>query len=580
MSPHSSANFFALTASGEGGRNPPGASDHRRGARTLCMALLIATGAGVGRQFQIDSDETIIGRSGGLPIVLEGANISRRHARIVRNKDQFFVEDLGSSNGTFVNDRRINGRTSLVSNDLLRIGPYSFRFQSDATHPADLTIHRETAALPGNTEIYRENAAQKLQAVLQLAHDLGSTLEVETLLNRFLDQLLKLFPKTDRALVLFLERGEPVVRLVRDRRNAEATEPLFSRSVLKQAIEKGTGILAEDTRSLDANVTLNAIGVRSLICVPLRAHGTPVFGAVQLDRFRLDSPFTSEDLHLLTAVTLQVSVVLDKAQLHAQLLAQERIARELALAREIQLSFLPQHLPALAAGPLDLIAELHPAEEVSGDFYDYIAIDERRIAFLVADVSGKGMPAALFMSMVRALLRQLTVAGSGPAQILTQLNNTLAADNPKFMFVTIALGIYDVVTGECIIARGGHPAPLLRRADGAISEINSQAGCLIGIAEKCEGFYETTIHLAPREILFFYTDGLTEAAQNGSGPLFGTSRLIETIRKVPADASLSEHIGTMRAEVNRFAGPGGPQDDVTVLLLRHKAAGGGKPAQN
>src|SRR5881394_1981597 len=105
------------------------------------MAALVATGAGAGRQFQIDSDETIIGRSGGLPITLEGANISRKHARILRQGTQFFVEDLGSSNGTYINDRKIAARTPLAPNDTLRVGPYSFRFQADATPPADLTIH-------------------------------------------------------------------------------------------------------------------------------------------------------------------------------------------------------------------------------------------------------------------------------------------------------------------------------------------------------------------------------------------------------------------------------------------------------
>jgi sigma-B regulation protein RsbU (phosphoserine phosphatase) len=535
------------------------------------MALLISIGAGAGRQFTLDSEETVIGRSGGLPITLEGANISRRHARIVRSGDQFSVEDLGSSNGTYVNDRRISAKSPLVANDVLRIGPYSFRFQPEtAPPPADLTIHRETVALPGNTEIFRENPAQKLQAVLQLAHDLGNSLEVETLLNRFLDQLLKLFPKTDRALVIYLERGEPVVRLVRDRRGNPGAEPLFSRSLLKQVSEKGLAVLAEDTKALEANVTLNALGVRSVMCVPLRAHGTPVFGAIQLDRFRPDNPFTSEDLHLLTAVTLQVSLVLDKARLHEQLLAQERIGRELALAREIQLAFLPQTVPTLAGSVPDILAELHPAEEVSGDFYDYIPLGENRLAVLVADVSGKGMPAALFMSMVRALLRQLTRPGVGPAEILRALNDTLARDNPKFMFVTIAFGIYDATSGECTVARAGHPAPLLRRANGVVEEVNCAAGCIIGVAETCPELAEHSIRLAPGEMLFFYTDGVTEAAENGSGPMFGTSRLINTTQNVAKDASLDEYTRQLRAELARFTGPGGPQDDVTLLLLRHK----------
>ncbi len=534
------------------------------------MAVLIATGAGGGRQFQIDSDETIIGRSGGLPITLEGANISRRHARISREGTQFFVEDLGSSNGTYINDRKIAARTPLAANDTLRIGPYSFRFQQDTTPPADVTIHRETVALPDNTEIFRENAAQKLQAVLQLAHDLGNTLEVDTLLNRFVDQLLKLFPKTDRALILFFDQGEPVVRIVRDRRPGASREQLFSRSVLKQVTEKGIAILAEDARAFEANMTLNALGVRSLLCVPLRAHGTPVFGAVQLDRFRPDNSFTAEDLHLLTAVTLQVSLVLDKARLHEQLVAQERITRELALAREIQLAFLPQTVPQLASGPLDLIAELHPAEEVSGDFYDYIPLDDNRIAVLVADVSGKGMPAALFMSMVRALLRQVLRPAVRPAQVLRGLNDTLARENPKFMFVTIALGIYDQRSGECILSRAGHPTPLHRRADGSVQEVNCPPGCILGVVEKCPELGETAVLLAPGETLILYTDGVTEAAEKGTGALFGAERLMELTQRIPMDALLKDYTQTLRSEIARFSAPAPAQDDITLLLLRHR----------
>lgn len=531
--------------------------------------LALITGLGLDRRFSLDPEEVVIGRSKELLVTLEGINVSRRHARVFRKGNEYWAEDLKSANGTYVNDKRIGAAVLLAPNDLLRIGPYTLRFESGSSHATDFTIQRETAALAGNNELYRENPALKLQAVLELAHELAHSLDVETLLNRFLDQLFKLFPHAERALIVFFEQEEPLVRLVRDRRAFPGKEQLFSRTVLKQVREKGIAVLAEDAQNFQANMTLHAMGVRSLLCVPLRSHGTSVFGAVQMDRFQSGSPFTSEDLHLLTAVTLLVSLVLEKARLHQQLIAQERIGRELALAREIQRAFLPREVPVVHPGPLDLCAELHPAEEVSGDFYDFIAVDKGRVALVVADVSGKGMPAALFMSMVRALLRQSIKPGRGPAEILAELNGALARDNPKFMFVTVLLGIYEPATGLCSFARGGHMAPLLRRSDGTVEEVESHPGCLIGIEEGGVALCEQSVALAEGDTLIFYTDGITEAAKLEGGEMFGGPRLLKAAAAFPSGGQLKDWAAALRAEVNGFCAPGGPQDDITLLLLRH-----------
>ncbi|MDB6037634.1 MAG: rsbU 1 [Verrucomicrobiales bacterium] len=536
------------------------------------MALLIATGiVGAGQQFPIETEETIIGRSTGVPVKLEGSNISRRHARILCKGSSYLIEDLGSSNGTFVNDRRVNGPTPLTQNDVLRIGSYSFSFVIEDNQAADLTIQRETVALPENTDLYRENSSQKLQAVLQLAHDLGNTLELDAILNRFFDLVVKLFPKTDRAIVLFIENGEPVLRLARERQPTPNRERLFSRTLLKQVIDKGIAVLAEDVRTLDANRSLAEMGVRSLLCVPFRAQGTPVFGVVQLEKFRAEDPFTGDDLHMLTAITLQASMALDKSRMHQRIIAQERITNELALAREIQLAFLPRSIPVFGGVQLDLLADLKAAEEVSGDFYDYIQLDTSKVLIVVADVSGKGMPAALFMSMIRALLRQVCKTVRSPAGILRHLNEVISQDNPKFMFVTFVMAVYDIESGNCVLARAGHPAPLLRSSNGSVEEISCHQGCLVGITEDCPAFEEFIVQLSPGDTLIFYTDGFTEAARHGTGELFGTRRLLAMAEKVSVTAALHDYVSLFRSEVDRYCAPAPPQDDLTLLLLRHCA---------
>jgi sigma-B regulation protein RsbU (phosphoserine phosphatase) len=226
----------------------------------------------------------------------------------------------------------------------------------------------------------------------------------------------------------------------------------------------------------------------------------------------------------------------------------------------------------MPGGPVDLVADLEPAQEVSGDFYDFIRLDESRLALLVADVSGKGMPAALFMSMVRALLRQIAKSAKGPADMLMQLNKALAPDNPKFMFVTVLLGIYQVKSGDFIFSRAGHPAPLLRRASGAIQEVESDPGCLIGIEEDCPPLQETALRLETGDTIVFFTDGVTEAAEPKAGLQFGCRRLLESIQRLPASAPLRDWISALKDDLEKYCHTGGPQDDVTLLLLRHGRA--------
>jgi sigma-B regulation protein RsbU (phosphoserine phosphatase) len=536
------------------------------------MALLIATSSVDGaHEFVVEAAETVIGRSKGLPIRLEGTNISRRHARILRKDDDYWIEDLGSSNGTFLNEKKVAGRTPLTPNDILRIGSYTFRFGSEVETMADLTIQSEAVPLPGNTELYAEKPVQKLQAVLQLAHDLGNTLELDALLNRFFTQVLKLFPRTDRAIIIFLENAEPVVRLNWERRSDSNRLQFFSKSLFKRVTEQGIAVLAADTGAMEANKSVAAMGIRSILCVPLTAQGTPVFGAIQLERFRAGDPFTNDDLHLLTAVTLQASMALDKSQMHQRLLGQDRIAKELALAREIQLSFLPHAVPVFSGISVDLLADLKPAVEVSGDFYDYIRLDSTRLLIAIADVSGKGVAAALFMSMVRALLRQVIKSVSEPAEILRHLNEALAQDNSKFMFVTMIVAVYDVSSGHCVFARAGHPAPLIRFSDGEVRSIESHSGCLLGIPDACSSFHECSLLMTPGDLLILYTDGITEAAQNGAGELYGEKRFLAAASELAVQAPLHEYVSTFKSRIDQFCAPASLQDDLTLLLLRHQS---------
>jgi serine phosphatase RsbU (regulator of sigma subunit) len=545
--------------------------------------VIVLSGPGAPRMIDPSKTGVVIGRHANADVTLPSGSVSRRHARLTWEHDQVFVEDLGSSNGTFVNDARIPGRTRLRAGDLLRIGASVLRLETPAAREPEreMTIQSLTAAATSNQELFKDHAATKLQAVLQLAHQLGHSPEVDPLLRRLLDQLLVLLPKADQALVLLGEADDPVIRASAIRGGVSATPPSFSRSVLRKVFSQTVGVLAESSgydQTALSNLTLNALGIRSLVCVPLQAHGGRVFGALQLDRLQAGQPFSSDDLYLLTAVALMVAPVLENAQLHEDLRVAERLQRELALAREIQLGFLPREAVQLVGGPFELFAELHPALEISGDFYDYFPLDERRVAFAVADVSGKGMPAALFMTMVRALARHLAKIATGPADLLASLNDAIARDNPNFQFVTMVAGVYDAVTGCVTLAHGGHPPVVLRRRDGSTEELTHRGAPLLGMEPGLRRSEEAVLPLGPGDAIFLYTDGVTESpGLHNVHEQFGPRRLADTIRGLSPGASLAEWTAAIRGAVAAFSGADSLADDITLLALRRPESNAGIP---
>lgn len=549
--------------------------------------LVIQRGPNAGKEFPLDGDALIIGRQPDCAIWLESTAVSRQHAQVVCRDSQYFVEDLGSSNGTYLNGKRIEERASFTEEDTLQIGPYAFALRPDAPPPpaeaADegLVIREQVNATPTNQSLYNQNPAHKLQVVLEISQHLARTLEVEPLLDKLLDQLLRLFPQADRAIVLLSEKDRLFVRGQRCRGEQDPTHYSYSRTIVKQALENGVGILSEDVRAdqrFSGSATLVALNLRSLLCVPLISPEGGRLGVIQIDRSRAGTIFTSDDLQLLTAVGLQVAVVLENVALHEKVLREERLRQELALAREIQQGFLPTDFPTQRDSGFDLYARVYPAREVSGDLYDFFGVSDGRLAFFLGDVSGKGMPAALFMVAVRTLCRHLASEAGSPAETLRKLNAALAAVNPSAMFVTLAHGLYDPRTGEIVFASGGHPLPLLRRPDGRVEELAFPTGRLLGYAEGNLGLADTRLFLAPGETLILYTDGFTEACAPDGETMFEVERLQQVlggprITALPLEACAVE----AKAAVEHFTGSTEQQDDMTLLLLRRVAEAGKHP---
>ncbi len=243
----------------------------------------------------------------------------------------------------------------------------------------------------------------------------------------------------------------------------------------------------------------------------------------------------------------------------------ERIGTELALATRIQADMLPNIFPAFPDRPeFDIYASMDPAKEVGGDFYDFFLIDDDHLGLVMADVSGKGVPAALFMMIAKILVQNYAMNGFGPAEVLEGVNNQICTNNREEMFVTVWFGILDLRTGEIKAANAGHEYPALMQTDGQFELLKDKHGFVIGGMEGIK-YSEYTITLTPGSKLFLYTDGVPESV-NAENELFGTERML-TALNADRTASPESIIRQVRRAVDEYAEDAEQFDDLTMLCV-------------
>ena len=253
--------------------------------------------------------------------------------------------------------------------------------------------------------------------------------------------------------------------------------------------------------------------------------------------------------------------------------ARERIESELRIARDIQMGLVPKEFPPFPGRQeFEIHAILEPAREVGGDLYDFFFTDETHLCFLVGDVSGKGVPASLFMAMAKTLIKSIAAGKTDPAAIVRMVNHDLAADNPFMMFVTLFLGILDIETGSLSYCNGGHNPPFLLRFDGEIFPLISAHELALGVSEDFV-YSSSQINLLNGDILFVYTDGVTEA-MDPKGVLFNEQRLQDTLSGMEKMTVQEINQAVLKA-VSTFADTAPQADDITMLALKFNQKGKG-----
>ena len=242
---------------------------------------------------------------------------------------------------------------------------------------------------------------------------------------------------------------------------------------------------------------------------------------------------------------------------------------DLAVAREIQQAILPRIFPPFPenAEVMDIAASMNAAKDVGGDFYDFFRIDDDRIGFAIADVSGKGVPAAIFMAVSRTLLRATGIKGANPAECVTYSNELLSKESVKNMFVTIFYGIYNIKTGDITYTNAGHNPPYILKANGNVETLPMSNNIIVGVFDDFN-FSEETCHLDKGDTIVLFTDGVTEAIDIAEKE-YGDDRLKDCLAKHSGN-SCQQIIDAIKADVSEFVGEAEQSDDITLLALKRK----------
>jgi len=276
-------------------------------------------------------------------------------------------------------------------------------------------------------------------------------------------------------------------------------------------------------------------------------------------------PIDLDDLSLTIEKAIeQINYVHEMQKEHSQL---ESLKNDLSVASEIQQSILPRVFPPFPedCDKLDIAASMNAAKDVGGDFYDFFRIDEDRIGLVIADVCGKGVPAAIFMAVSRTIIRATALSGVSPAECITRSNSLLAADSVDCMFVTVFYAIYNLKTGEIVYCNGGHNPPHVLKKNGEVIELPNSRDMMVGAFDGVK-YHEETLQLEKGDALVMFTDGVTEA-MNESKEEFGTARLAETLEDV-AMHNCQQIIDTVKADIATFVGEAEQSDDITLLAIK------------
>jgi len=541
--------------------------------------LLIRDFEGKITYLPLDRDRIMLGRSSACQLCYpDDAGLSRQHMALTKVNGQWMAEDLGSKNGTLVNDRRIDTPTPVGIGDKIVAGHLELEL-SDALPGAGVQkvefVEVSESATSGSTtlvasldemlsaqsgEMDKTSIIQgnpQMQALIRAGRELAGHRPLNELFEVIMDLSMEAV-LAGRGVLMTLEGDELKARAAR------GAGFKISNTVRDRVIKEKSSLLVRDAQmdqALKAQMSIVQNSVRSMIAVPLQTNDR-VIGLIYVDSPDMIREFSREDLGLLTVMANVAAIRIEHARLNEIELVERAMSKELDQAAHIQMGLLPS-APPKAEG-MDIAGRTSPCRTVGGDYYDYLEFPDGRLGMLVGDVAGKGMPASLLMSSLQARVKVLFEEGDRLAEKITRLNKATTAHTPDNRFITFFMTVADPATGELVFTNAGHNPPLLVRAKGGF-ELLAGGGMILGILPMAQ-YEEFRINMERGDTLVLFSDGVTEAV-NPSDEDFGEQRLADLVASMKGRSAL-EIMEAVHTEVARFTQGAPPADDITVVVAR------------
>jgi serine phosphatase RsbU (regulator of sigma subunit) len=556
------------------------------------MATLEVCTESNGRQFfELTSEETVVGRDQFCDIVLRRHTVSRQHARIVRSAEGFFIEDLSSLNGTYLNGRRLERRTPIKDQDRIHIYEVVTVFHEGSPAAAAAADGEagplESAPLPEEIAKRTPAAARavlsptstiepadvssqaRFRAALKISLELEGGLGIDEILPKILDSLFEIFPQAARGYILLSEGtdGHLVPRAIKHRQSESGHSMTFgpiSRKTALHVMSTAEALLMDDSPSgvpVEASQSVFEYQSLSMICAPLMGPSRQPLGILYLDTTDAKRRFTQADLDVLVSVATIAGQEVETAAARQSSSDVGTHQRQLGTAKQVQLQFLPQRRPEVAG--YQFYDYYQPADEVGGDYFGYIPLADGRLALAIGDVAGKGVSAALLMAHFCSEVRYCLATSATPADAVGQLNQDLSSELLNYHFVTFALCVLDPVAHRLTLVNAGHLPPLRRRGQEVEELGRTESGLPLGCDAK-RGYDQVELALEPGDTIVLYTDGISEA-MNAQGDIYGSKRIRGVVAHAPEGV---EKVGqALLDDVRRFVRGRLQSDDICLVCI-------------
>ena len=431
-----------------------------------------------------------------------------------------------------------------------------------------MSFYNPPSNLPGPGD---SAPADRLALLYNLSQTFNSSLDLDEVLNRVIDEVI-VATRAERGFVMLRDgAGRLAFHVARGMDQSTIQDPVFqiSLGIVEGVARNGQPVLTGDAQidpRFSMRQSVRLLGLRSILCVPLKIK-EQILGTVYVDNRIQAGIFTQGDLDLLSSIAYRAAIAIENARLYQLAVEKGRLERELQVARDVQASLLPREIPRIPGW--EFVARWLPARQVAGDYYDFIPGPEGRLGIVVGDVSDKGMPAALFMTLTRSIIRASTDLAIPPAQAMIRSNRLISEDSTGGMFVTLFYASLDPANNRMTYVNAGHNPALFfqtgkRPGQGALSHLD-RTGMALGV-DADTPYEQKTLTLNRGDFVVLYTDGITDAL-NPKGQDFGMENL-EGIVLAEREKSAEEMARTLENELQTFIAGAPLFDDSTFVIVR------------